>query len=167
MLSASTLRAENSCDASLAIAPDSVSTLSMRWKGKIEGPMAACIMTAFAKVQSIPTVWRVSLALNSPGGNLPTAEEVVAALKHIRKTHRLSTIVWQGATFRRPSALRRRLPAPRTRWQPAARCWRASRGIADGDVGAGDAYQLVVREVPRLSADRGDGGLGYRDVLPF
>jgi ATP-dependent protease ClpP protease subunit len=92
------LRAENTCDASLAIAPDSVSILSMQWKGKIEGPMAACIMTAFAKVQSTPTVWRVSLALNSPGGDLRAAEEVVAALKHIRKTHQLSTIVWQGAT---------------------------------------------------------------------
>lgn len=98
MLAASTLRAENLCDASLAIAPDSVSNLSMQWKGKIEGPMAACIMSAFAKVQSTPTVWRVSLALDSPGGNLPTAEEAVAALKSIRKTHQLSTIVWRGAT---------------------------------------------------------------------
>jgi len=96
ILGASTLRANNSCDATLAIAPDSLSILSMQWKGKIEGPMAACIMTAFAKVPS--TVWRVSLSLDSPGGNLQTAEEVVTVLKDIRKTHQLSTIVGRGAT---------------------------------------------------------------------
>ena len=95
-LSAPTLRAEDSCNANLTIGPDSANTLSMHWKGKIEDPMAACIMTAFAKVP--PSVWRVSLSLDSPGGNLPTAEEVVAALKQIRKTHQLSTTVWRGAT---------------------------------------------------------------------
>src|SRR5262249_34312064 len=89
ILGASTLRANNSCDATLAIAPDSLSILSMQWKGKIEGPMAA-----FAKVPS--TVWRVSLSLDSPGGSLQTAEEVVAVLKDIRKTHQLSTIVGRG-----------------------------------------------------------------------
>jgi hypothetical protein len=80
----------------LAILPDSVSILSMQWKRKIEGPKAARIKTAFAKVQSTPIVWRVSLTLNSPGDNLPTGRKS-SALKHIKKTHRLSTIVWQGA----------------------------------------------------------------------
>ena len=48
MLGPFSLRAENSCDGCLAIAPDSVSILGMQWKGKIEGPMVACIMTTFA-----------------------------------------------------------------------------------------------------------------------
>jgi hypothetical protein len=96
ILGVSTVRAENSCEGSLAIGPDSASILSMHWKGEIKDPMAACIMTAFAKVQS--TVWKVSLSLDSPGGDFQTMEEVVATLKRIRKTHELNTIVWRGAT---------------------------------------------------------------------
>lgn len=89
-------RAQKPCPASLTVWPVRATNLAMMWKGTIDGPMAECITTEIAKTG--PVVTHIWLYLDSGGGSLGVAENVIAELKRIRGTHRLFTIVSQGAT---------------------------------------------------------------------
>lgn len=67
------------------------STVQLYWRGKIDAPMASRIRDAYD--QHRDTAQRFILSLSSPGGSLQHGREVVDLLRHIRRTHRLDTVV--------------------------------------------------------------------------
>lgn len=69
--------------------------LYMRWRGKIEAPMASKIAEAFDSHKG--EVRTIILSLSSPGGSLDQGASVVRLLDSIRRTHTLVTSVEEGA----------------------------------------------------------------------
>ena len=86
------------CGRSLVAASDSVRAemLRLSWSGTITDPMSECILGEFEKAKS--KTRRVVLNLDSKGGDLGAADRTIAALKKIRETHYLETMVSQGGT---------------------------------------------------------------------
>lgn len=74
--------------------PNTAPTLYLSWTGTIADPMAECIRAQFDKVRGTTT--RVVLELDSEGGYLPAAEDAIATLRKIRRTHLLVTVVSRG-----------------------------------------------------------------------
>lgn len=65
--------------------------LRMRWRGKIEAPMAQRIAEAVSKTDG--PISKIVLSLSSPGGSLDHGAEVIALLDKIRATYPLETVV--------------------------------------------------------------------------
>ena len=63
----------------------------LRWKGKIDAPMAARIEEAFNAHKSNRR--RFVLSLTSPGGTLSHGAHVIELLRRIGKTHVLETVI--------------------------------------------------------------------------
>jgi hypothetical protein len=86
------------CGQSLVAASDSVRAemLRLSWTGTITDPMSECILGEFEKAKS--KTRRVVLHLDSKGGDLGAADRTIAALKKIRETHYLETMVSPGGT---------------------------------------------------------------------
>jgi ATP-dependent protease ClpP protease subunit len=76
------------------VATPGENTLYLRWRGKIDAPMASRIAEAFQKYSDGRQ--KVVLALSSPGGSLDQGAEVVRLLRKIRQTHTLVTSVGEG-----------------------------------------------------------------------
>ncbi len=70
-------------------------TVYLRWRGKIEAPMASRIAEAFERHKADAHTF--VLSLSSPGGSLDQGAEVVRLLRAIGKTHTLVTNVEAGA----------------------------------------------------------------------
>lgn len=70
-------------------------TVYLRWRGKIDAPMASRIAEAFERHKG--EAQKIILALSSPGGSLDQGAEVVRLLDRIRRTHELVTSVGDGA----------------------------------------------------------------------
>lgn len=70
-------------------------TVYLRWRGKIDAPMASRIAEAFDRHRDEGHT--IVLALSSPGGSLDHGAKVVRLLDRIRQTHALITIVDDGA----------------------------------------------------------------------
>jgi len=87
-----------SCGQSLVAASDSVRAemLRLSWTGTITDPMSECILGEFERAKS--KTQRVGLHLDSKGGDLVAADRTIAALKKIRETHYLETMVSPGGT---------------------------------------------------------------------
>jgi hypothetical protein len=87
-----------SCGQSLVAASDSVRAemLGLSWTGTITDPMSECILGEFEKAKA--KTRRVVLNLDSRGGGLGAADRTIAALKKIRETHFLETMVSPGST---------------------------------------------------------------------
>jgi ATP-dependent protease ClpP protease subunit len=77
------------------VATPGTDTLYLRWRGKIDAPMASRISDAFEKFKGERQ--RVVLALSSPGGSLDQGAEVVRLLRKIGETHTVVTSVEEGA----------------------------------------------------------------------
>jgi hypothetical protein len=69
-------------------------TLYLRWRGKIDAPMATRISEAFEQHRT--DVHKIVLQLSSPGGSLDQGADVVRLLRRIRQTHTLVTRVDEG-----------------------------------------------------------------------
>ncbi|MFA5958732.1 ATP-dependent Clp protease proteolytic subunit [Hyphomicrobium sp.] len=69
-------------------------TLYLRWRGKIDAPMASRIAEAFARHKD--EAHKIILTLSSPGGSLDQGAEVVRLLDRIGQTHMLVTSVDAG-----------------------------------------------------------------------
>jgi ATP-dependent protease ClpP protease subunit len=69
-------------------------TVYLRWRGKIEAPMAARIAEAFDRYKG--SVHTFTLTLASPGGSLDQGADVVRLLRRIGETHELVTNVDAG-----------------------------------------------------------------------
>lgn len=69
-------------------------TLYLRWRGKIDAPMASRIAEAFERYKG--EGHKIVLALSSPGGSVDQGAEVVRLLSKIRQTHLLVTSVEDG-----------------------------------------------------------------------
>ncbi len=70
-------------------------TVFMRWRGKIDAPMAARISETIQRFKSEKR--RFVLSLSSPGGSLDHGNDVVALLRRLRETHGLETVVEAGS----------------------------------------------------------------------
>lgn len=66
-------------------------TVYLRWKGKIDAPMAARIEEAFRAHKASRR--RFVLSLTSPGGSLSHGAHVIGLLRAISKTHVLETVI--------------------------------------------------------------------------
>jgi hypothetical protein len=64
----------------------------LRWRGKIEAPMAQRIAEELGK-RGGSSISTVVLSLSSPGGSLDHGADVIALLGRIRDTYRLETVV--------------------------------------------------------------------------
>lgn len=71
-------------------------TLQLRWIGKVNKSMAKAIDDAFEAQRR--RVKHVELSLQSCGGRVDYMTSTIAVLHHIKETHRLVTVVDQGAT---------------------------------------------------------------------
>lgn len=67
------------------------STLYLRWRGKIEAPMAQRVAEAYDK--QADDVSTVVLSLSSPGGSLDHGAEMIRLLRQIGSSKHLETIV--------------------------------------------------------------------------
>lgn len=65
--------------------------LRLRWRGKIEAPMAQQISEAVSKDEG--PISKIVLSLSSPGGSLDHGAEVIALLDKIRDKYPLETLV--------------------------------------------------------------------------
>lgn len=70
--------------------------LLLRWVGKVNKKMASAIDEAFEA--NSRRVKSVELSLQSCGGGVNYMAATIAVLHHIKETHRLTTVVDQGAT---------------------------------------------------------------------
>ncbi|MFT3730638.1 MAG: peptidase [Hyphomicrobium sp.] len=70
-------------------------TVYLRWRGKVEAPMANRIAEAFDRYKSDAGTF--VLSLSSPGGSLDQGADVVRLLRRIRETKTLVTNVEEGA----------------------------------------------------------------------
>lgn len=70
-------------------------TVYLRWRGKIDAPMAARLTEAFEKYGGRRQ--RFVLALSSPGGSVGHGGEVVRLLNKFGATHRIETLIDSGA----------------------------------------------------------------------
>jgi ATP-dependent protease ClpP protease subunit len=70
-------------------------TVYLRWRGKIEAPMASRIAEAFERHKAEAHTF--ILSLSSPGGSLDQGAEVVRLLRRIGEAHTLVTGVEAGA----------------------------------------------------------------------
>lgn len=66
-------------------------TVFLRWRGRIEAPMANRIADAFEQHKNEQR--RFVLSLSSPGGSLDQGAEVVRLLRRIGETHKIDTVV--------------------------------------------------------------------------
>jgi hypothetical protein len=70
-------------------------TVFLRWKGKIDAPMASRIAEAFERHKADGR--KFVLSLSSPGGSLDHGAKVVRLLRKIGETHRLETVAEAGS----------------------------------------------------------------------
>ena len=69
-------------------------TVFLRWRGKIDAPMASRIAETFERHQADGR--KFVLTLSSPGGSLDHGAKVVRLLRKIAETHNLETVVEAG-----------------------------------------------------------------------
>lgn len=67
------------------------STLYLRWRGKVDSPMAQRISEALDKHAGDNA--RIVLSLSSPGGSLEHGAEVIRLLRRVADTRRVDTVV--------------------------------------------------------------------------
>jgi hypothetical protein len=70
--------------------------LALRWTGKVNKKMAADIDAAFEANKR--RVKSVEVSLHSCGGRIDDMTAAIGVLRHIKETHRVVTVVEQGAT---------------------------------------------------------------------
>lgn len=91
----SAMAADDCADGKLRPATIVDDKLVLRWEGKVNKKMAAAIDEAFETNQR--RVKSVELSLRSCGGRVDYMEAAIGVLRHIKETHRLTTVVDQGA----------------------------------------------------------------------
>ena len=67
------------------------STLYLRWRGKVDSPMAQLISEALDKHAGENS--RIVLSLSSPGGSLDHGAEIIRLLRRVADTRRIETVV--------------------------------------------------------------------------
>lgn len=68
--------------------------ITLAWSGRVAGPMALDIRTAFEAQKDRSR--RLVLKLNSGGGSVAEGERVIELLREIKATHEVETVVEQG-----------------------------------------------------------------------
>jgi hypothetical protein len=96
LVTAPSARAADPCAEGELQASRNGDALYLRWTGTVRFEMDRLIASEFDQAKN--RIKGVVLSLSSCGGTTATMQRTIAVMKRIKSTHRLTTVVWRGAT---------------------------------------------------------------------